>query len=470
MPESANRQDASVSEEAGNALLGKKSLPSAERVLVQRVVASPAFTRSVHLIRFLLYICECKLGGREDKITEYRIGVHALGRSGSYNPGDDNIVRSYARILRKRLEEYFSGEGSDEPLRIVVPVGRYVPVFEPNLISNPVPNPVPSEHFGEPASTPGSQEVVPDSRQTPAGRGSALQPRWRRIALAAAVVLVACVGLAGYMEKAAQASPLYHAFWKEIFNRSRVSYLVPGDSGLAMMQEITGKEVDLSEYIAGDLDEKFHDFNLAAARGGAEYSFDRVSNFTSKADLSIAAGVAGLAQLHGGQLQVCYPRSMNMENFRDSNVILVGGPRANPWMELFEPESNFRILFPMHADGIHFDERNLINKHPQAGEQATYTNQTTGSSTRAYALISFLPELDGSGHALLLQGLGMAGTQAAGDFLLDPHQMEPILKKARNADGNIGPFEVLIEARTVGTNAAQPRVVAERFGVTKNSR
>jgi hypothetical protein len=64
----------------------------------------------------------------------------------------------------------------------------------------------------------------------------------------------------------------------------------------------------------------------------------------------------------------------------------------------------------------------------------------------------------------------MAGTQAAGDFLLDPHQMEPILKKARNADGNIGPFEVLIEARTVGTNAAQPRVVAERFGVTKNSR
>jgi len=234
-----------------------------------------------------------------------------------------------------------------------------------------------------------------------------------------------------------------------------------------MMQEITGKEVHLSDYIAGNLDEEFHDFNLAAARGGTAYSFDRVSNFTSKADLSIAVGISGLAQIYGGQLRVCYSRYMNMESFRGSNAILVGGPRANPWVELFEPESNFRMYFPMHQDGIHFDERTFINKHPRAGEQASYTNQLDDTTRHAYALLSFLPETNSAGHVLLLQGGGMAGTQAAGDFLLDQRAMEPILKKAQLADGSIGPFEVLIEARTVGVNAPEEHAVIERFGVSK---
>jgi hypothetical protein len=31
----------------------------------------------------------------------------------------------------------------------------------------------------------------------------------------------------------------------------------------------------------------------------------------------------------------------------------------------------------------------------------------------------------------------------------------------------MGPFEVLLEARTVGANAAKARVVVKRFGVSK---
>jgi hypothetical protein len=125
------------------------------------------------------------------------------------------------------------------------------------------------------------------------------------------------------------------------------------------------------------------------------------------------------------------------------------------------------MYFPMHQDGIHFDERTFINKHPRAGEQASYTNQLDDTTRHAYALLSFLPETNSAGHVLLLQGGGMAGTQAAGDFLLDQRAMEPILKKAQLADGSIGPFEVLIEARTVGVNAPEEHAVIERFGVSR---
>lgn len=432
---------------------------TAERDLVERVSATPAFTRSVLLTRFLHYICDRKFSGRPEEITEYQIGVQALGRPDSYHPGEDNIVRNYARILRRRLEEYFEGAGRDEPVRIVIPLGHYVPVFEPNVPVGYPSSPAGAGDGAELGSFPGI-EVAADN-----GYG-AMWRRLRWIWIPAALLLALCVSAGLYWRSQTRSRSINDIFWREVFNRGSVTYLVPGDSGLAMMQEITGKEVHLSDYIAGNLDEEFHDFNLAAARGGTAYSFDRVSNFTSKADLSIAVGISGLAQTYGGQLRVCYSRYMNMESFRGSNAILVGGPRANPWVELFEPESNFRMYFPMHQDGIHFDERTFINKHPRAGEQATYINQIDDTN-HAYALLSFLPKTNSAGHVLLLQGGGMAGTQAAGDFLLDERAMEPILKKAQLADGSIGPFEVLIEARTVGVNAPEEHAIVERFGAAK---
>jgi hypothetical protein len=78
---------------------------------------------------FLLYVCERQLMGRTHEITEQRIGTQIFNRTTDYNPGEDNIVRSYARLLRKRLDKYFEGEGRDELMRVNIPRGGYVLVF-----------------------------------------------------------------------------------------------------------------------------------------------------------------------------------------------------------------------------------------------------------------------------------------------------------------------------------------------------
>src|SRR5580700_8452199 len=97
--------------------------------LARRIVASKCFEKSSFLVSFLLYVCERELTGKGHEINEREIGVKALGRPKAYNPGEDNIVRNYARLLRKRLEEYFKTEGKDETLRIDIPRGHYFPVF-----------------------------------------------------------------------------------------------------------------------------------------------------------------------------------------------------------------------------------------------------------------------------------------------------------------------------------------------------
>src|SRR5579862_6363952 len=79
--------------------------------LARRIALSEGFSRSRLLQDFLLYIVDRELSGRTDDITEQQIGVRVFGRAEGYDSNEDNIVRGYARNLRKRVDEYFADEG-----------------------------------------------------------------------------------------------------------------------------------------------------------------------------------------------------------------------------------------------------------------------------------------------------------------------------------------------------------------------
>ena len=97
--------------------------------LAQRIVNSQQFSKSPRLQDFLLYVCRCALEERSDEISEHRIGEQVFQRSANYNPNEDNIVRSQARLLRQKLEAYFASEGAQEPIILRIPKGGYAPEF-----------------------------------------------------------------------------------------------------------------------------------------------------------------------------------------------------------------------------------------------------------------------------------------------------------------------------------------------------
>lgn len=97
---------------------------------LERVLASSNFRRAPALCKFLSYICESYFKGLVHEIKEYNIAVSALGRRSGFDPQVDPIVRVNAHSLRKRLESYYQGEGLFNPIRIILPVGSYVPVFQ----------------------------------------------------------------------------------------------------------------------------------------------------------------------------------------------------------------------------------------------------------------------------------------------------------------------------------------------------
>ena len=80
-------------------------------------------------MRFLRFVVDETLAGRGKQIKEYSIAVGVFGRPSSYDPQVDSLVRVQASLLRTRLSEYYSVEGSAETIRIEIPKGGYEPVI-----------------------------------------------------------------------------------------------------------------------------------------------------------------------------------------------------------------------------------------------------------------------------------------------------------------------------------------------------
>jgi hypothetical protein len=97
---------------------------------LQRVLQSRTFARSEQLRAFLRYVCEAELNGRAREINEYMLGVTVLRRPAHYSPADDSIVRTRAYDLRSKLRIYYAEEGTDDPVRIEIERGGYIPQFE----------------------------------------------------------------------------------------------------------------------------------------------------------------------------------------------------------------------------------------------------------------------------------------------------------------------------------------------------
>lgn len=94
------------------------------------VLSSPALAGAERLSRLLQFIVEETLRGREARLKEVRIGLDVFGRRpDSYDPAFDPIVRVQMGRLRAKLRAYYDGPGRDQPIRIDVPVGSYVPAF-----------------------------------------------------------------------------------------------------------------------------------------------------------------------------------------------------------------------------------------------------------------------------------------------------------------------------------------------------
>lgn len=76
------------------------------------------------------------LEGKGENLKEYVIATDVLNKSSDFNPQLDAVVRIHAGRLRNLLDKYYLEAGINDPVKISIPKGRYIPLFEYNKIEN----------------------------------------------------------------------------------------------------------------------------------------------------------------------------------------------------------------------------------------------------------------------------------------------------------------------------------------------
>jgi hypothetical protein len=417
--------------------------------LVERIVASPSFAKSDRLSSFLLYICERTLNGRNDEINEISIGAHLFNRP-NYDPSTDGLVRSHASRLRQRLEQYFSGEGAEESIRLIIPKGGYIPFFQTQS-----PNPyslakVPPER---PPLHPGT--ALSDQNSSLQRITVPLSTWILGIALLLAVgVIVYLLPLAHRAEANVLSKSESHPFWKLFFGSGQNTMIVCSDTSLAMLEDVTRQKISLSDYLNDT-----YRIHIASSQ---ETTPDLIRDlgtrrYTAIADVGILTRFYRLAGVSSDHVQFRYARDVRPNDLKEGSMILIGSTYSNPWVEIFDTNMNF-----VFRDDSSQQISSIINRSPRLGERQQYDFRKQDISHTVYGVVAFRPNLRGAGKVLILEGTSMAGTEAAADFVFDDTHLLPFLSKIRNPDGSIPYFEVLLQSSNMNGSASRLTILAYR--------
>lgn len=413
---------------------------------MERVLSSQGFVKSQRLSAFLRHVVLLNLEGRDEELTEQLIGERVFERPAGYSPSDDNIVRSHASRLRQKLDAYFQDEGRDEPLRIVIPRGGYIPVFD--RVGPHVEPEAAEERPIEPElpAAPPSTERSGSARWVPfvAGFGFCLL-----------LALLFVTGRRWLLSSPASPATPSDRLWGQIFNAKTETLIVPADSGLVILKSITHRAIDPSEYASGRY---LTDLRCEVPCDNALLQRLVEHRYTSVADLEFAVLLSRMPEALATHPIIRYARDLQMDDLKRSNLILIGSREANPWVEFFDQGANF-ILHDDQANG----PLRVENRKPGPGEATSYIYDRSDPLHRGYAVVSFLPNLGGSGWVLLVQGFSLADTQAASEFVTSRDELNNALRTLFAKEKILPPFEVLLQTSSVNGMSAKPSVLSIRL-------
>jgi hypothetical protein len=400
--------------------------------LVERVASSSYLSRSARLRDLFLYLCERVLEESADEIHEREVGHKVFGRPEDYDPLADNIVRVHASMLRKRIAQYFATEGAQEPIIIDIPKGNYAPVFR--------------ERSPDPQS-----QIIPSNSDN--------RRRVRMVIWLLSGLLAIFICSTAYLwlrtpprmqhdRSLFAGKPVVRQFWSRIFRPEKQADIVLDDAALGLFQELTNRHVTLSEYFDRSYLRNLDD-GAAAARLSRDITgplvLKRYSSYAGAALLWQFAQTTGALQ---SEAKIHFARDYSFREVKDGNVILLGNSRSNPWIEPFENRLGVRWKFDDTIGGYY-----PVDLSVGTAEQEKYRIALQGGvPNEGFAAISLLPNLNGTGHVLIISGTGGSAVSAAIDFLSDEQSVLQLRSLNPQSSANDFPyFETLLRINVRGS-------------------
>jgi hypothetical protein len=393
--------------------------------LAARLRGRHALGRSDGLNRLFDYLAECAVAGGRPK--EFEVAAAVFGRSSAFDGSQDASVRVAVHRLRRKLEEFYSGPGRDEPVRLSIPKGEYRMVAEPR---------------------PG--EAVVDTPPLRWGRGP-----WGRTALAALAVL-ALLNLAAWavfwtthgtertLARAQASSP-----WAPLLKAEPAALLVIGDY-----------------YIFGEIDERaginrlVREYGINSREDLDAWLMDNPKAMGSYRDLDLYYLPVGAAfalrsvvpiisrgAARGEALHVVMASDLTPEMLKRNNIVYLGYL------------SGLGVLRAPVFAGSRFQVGETYDELIDAQSHKTYRSQEGGpsqggASRRDYGYVTAFKGPSGN-RIVVIAGDRDTGLMQAAEALANPDALKALAKSVGGGDS----FEALYEAQGIGRSSLGGRLV-----------
>ena len=398
---------------------------------------SHAFCNSARSKEFLSYVVEQVLAGHTENLKERSIGVDLFHRAPSYDTGDDPIVRVKAGEVRRRLAEYYAAEEHAPELQIELPVGSYIPKFHWRT------EPPPSAPAAALAPEP---EVVEQLPAPPKQFGN-----WKITGFAAALAIVGIAVMIvirayshhpsaldlfwGPLSATQQPvlicvpSPVTYAVSSDLFPKSPAAHTGIYDS--IMKRNATPLQLDPDTSI------KWKEFTPL------------VDFYVNKDDAYVAEELTAFFARERRPSQVRFGRDYTYEDLRNSPAILIGAYN-NPWID--RVMSDLPIGFQESGEVLWIEDRTKPG-------QVWKSSLEGRLGTKDFALVARLMNSKTGQFLLIVSGVGMVGTKAAGRFISHEQDLEAILRAVPRGWERKN-LEVVLETDIVDGSPSPPRAVA----------
>ncbi len=400
----------------------------ARRAALAQVLESHTFSRSEQMRRFLRYVCEKEICGEAGEIKESLIGIEVFKRPQNYSTAGDSSVRSRAWELRQKLEEFYSNEMPNAPVRITLPKGSYVPVF--------------LEQSAETVEMAPARDVV--------------EPGRRPMILAFAAGFLVCAAGVGVWRFNVGTSnrlpPVLMEAWGPLV-QSNANVLVCVASGLHMVvrPEPFNEASSKPSYPAPkEIYPLFRQHRPLSP--DAELWMRPSDSNISVEDANAVVIAATTLKTAGASFQILPERAAPLAAFRGRNVVLFGIPQNSNAVDQQLKRAILTIAYNAGKQGMVIRDRRKPDSQPPAYYRK---GRSKDGPSSVYGLITVLPTegAPGGQRTVIISGVSSVGSHGAMEFFSSAESMNALRARfVRQGFSGFPPaYQVVVECRSDDT-------------------
>ncbi len=428
---------------------GQEAAATQVQEALSEILKSAPFRTSKQSQQLLKYIVDQTLAGHLEHLKERIIGAEVFGRPPDYDTNDDPIVRARAAEVRKRLAQYYVGEGNGCATRIEISPGSYHASFSDSS-APPSAEPErtgfePAQHR-QPALSPRVGPTVPVIVQSSVRILDRKSRAWPALGIAALVVLIAAVTYTllprGPVEQ----------FWQPLLETSKPVLIYTGANPVYMPSPGLIQRYKATHHLS-DIDMQGHEFLVPLTQDqklGPGDLLEMKNAFVTLGDVSANVNVASLLTKLSRNFDLRSGEDVAFGDLRESPAILIGA-------------FNNRWTLQMTGDlPFVFDSDLTIMDRSDTSRRWRPVYSSDASVQLDYALVARLPHSKTGEPLIAIAGVTQCGTRAAAEFITSARALKDLVKSAPK-DWTSKNMEFVLQTKVVNDIPTNPTVVAIRY-------